>query len=157
MSPVTPNSLSAEICLCSDSKASPWQLSGGHYSGRSFYFFSIYLKSFEMVISFLFFFSPHEGVLAWGEKKKRGHPFIAFRENGRKREKQWCERETSIGCLLWVAGGGLNLPLWCAPQQGSHPTSFWLWEDASTNWATPARAHSSLTDLSVFWGLLSLS
>ena len=38
----------------------------------------------------------------------QGHFFIAFRERGREREKQWSERETWIPCFLYTPGSGME-------------------------------------------------
>ena len=58
--------------------------------------------------------------------------FIAFRERGRKRERQ---KET------WVQERNINwLPSRTCPDQESNPQLFNVWDDTPTNWATPPRA-----------------
>ena len=71
---------------------------------------------------------------------------ILFRERGRvgeierETERERCDRETSIGCLLICSlTGNRTLNLGICPDQELNPWPFSLRDKAPTNWATPAR------------------
>ena len=64
---------------------------------------------------------------------------LLFREEGRKRNTDGREKHQSIATLMhpdW----GWNLQPGHVPWWGIKPTTFWLQDDAPTNWATHARA-----------------
>ena len=56
---------------------------------------------------------------------------IAFSERGREREKHQCERETSIGCLLYAPGLGNKPTTQACAQTGNQTHSFSVTEQRS--------------------------
>ena len=62
-----------------------------------------------------------------------------------KREKHRCEREALIGCLSYVPWPETEHVIRYVPWLEIEPSIFWLWDDASTNWATLAKALSLLS------------
>ena len=78
---------------------------------------------------------------------------------GREREgeKHQCEREISIGCLLF-APNQMNPQPRHVPSLGIKPRTFWLLDYTPAKWVTLARAHGcfNLHFLDDIWGGISL-
>ena len=66
----------------------------------------------------------------------REHFFIAFREEGRERNIDAREKRRLIASHTCLDQGLYT------PRLEIEPATFWLWNDAPTNWAIPARANS---------------
>ena len=70
---------------------------------------------------------------------------IREREEGREREKQQCERETSISFLQYMPHRGSNPPRRYVPWRGIEPATLWL-----MGWHCNRLSHLSRTDHSFF-------
>ena len=67
--------------------------------------------------------------------------FHCFQRGGWERGKHQCEKVTLIGCpLVHAPTGDRTWNLGMCLDWELNPQPFGLWDDASTNWATPARA-----------------
>ena len=63
-----------------------------------------------------------------------------------ERERHQCERETSIGCLLYAPDQGSNLHLDMCPDGESNSQLFGVWDNAPTNWSTQSEQWSLVFD-----------
>ena len=61
-------------------------------------------------------------------------------KRGKERQRDWCERETSTGCLSYTLTGDRIHSLGMCPDWESNPRTFGLQHNAPTNWATLDRA-----------------
>ena len=71
--------------------------------------------------------------------------FILEREEGREEEREihWCERETSIGRLLFAPRPGIE-PRYNVSWSGIEPTTFWCMVQRSTQLSHLARARAGI-------------
>ena len=93
------------------------------------------LNPMAVTIVFYYFFNPHQGIclLIWKREEER--------------EIHWCERKTSISCLLYAPQPGVKHTTSVWAPTGIKPTTFWCTGRCSNQLSLPARAPHYFTIL----------